>query len=95
MYIIILKFVEYRGLEVINNLHIPLFYHIDRSDGIVDHFHSSTESTSPTAISEALVCSLQIASHLARNSESHYSILEKVFASHKLAYILTHVRFFF
>lgn len=74
------KFVESSGLIVLEQLPHKILY-----PASYRHIHSSEDRR---ALDEALVCSLQLASHLARHSDDHHELLETVLGPLKLAGIL-------
>jgi fused-like protein len=75
------KFVESGGLVVIDKLPHKVFYP-------ASHSRQSLASSEGRALDEALVCSLQLASHLARHSDDNHELLENVLPPLKLAGIL-------
>ena len=67
------KFTEYNGLQILNELPHLVF--------------EPNRNNSPHA-EEALVCGLQLASHLARHSDQHHEVLADVLSPDKLSSIL-------
>jgi hypothetical protein len=53
---------------------------------------SELEVEVETEVVDVLVCSLQICSHLARQSEAYFDPLEAALLPHRLVWLLAHVR---
>ncbi len=68
------SFIENRGLQILNELPHAIFTPI--------------KNLSNSRAEDALVCALQLASHLARHSDQYHALLSDVLSSHKLAQIL-------
>ena len=79
----ITQFVDAQGLEVIDELPNPLIPQVNDSK-----YYNVSGIDSESRI-EALMCYLQIASHLARHSEKHYALLQDVFTPYKLILLLS------
>lgn len=79
----ITQLVDSQGLEVIDELPNPLIPQVNDSK-----YYSVTGIENENRI-EALMCYLQIGSHLARYSEKHYALLQNVFTPYKLILLLS------
>lgn len=77
---------ENKGLELIHSITIPQAQIDQRGkrneyrDNMDDGYQIDT-----------VICTLQISSHLARNSEIHYDSLHQLYEPNYLASLLTHV----
>ncbi len=92
------QFVENNGLQIIDACSYGVFYPTSSSSFSSSFTSSSSSSFSSSSSTqyqqraEVITATLNIASHLARHSQQHYSLLQSIFSASVLVHILSQVR---